>query len=381
MTNVVKTLLKLKAGKQERDVIEVAREMYAPAPFHKDFLGLHRACKRWAWVPSVLSAAGMGMGLHGFLGGDWLALLAGLSVAAILESGKVSLIGHAARAWLKGLALGALLAGLALLLTAGSVAGAWFGGLATFEAVRQARVAEAQAGAGAVTAQELAEAAQGVTDAQNALTSFEKQNQVFWKGRWVLSEKAKAGHAKLAGALADASQRLADAQERGRVRVEQAGAGAGDKVAGWQWALVGVSVLVELCILFALIFPQYYLFRANMDSELLEEGQAFEVTLSQLASLVPLLRNTPAPALTFHHQPAPAPGRIGFQPTTSAPASPTSAAQSPQNSTPPAPPAKSGLAPRPCEHCKQEYVPRVSWQRYCRKSCNHAANGFQFKTT
>ena len=164
-----------------------------------------------------------------------------------------------------------------------------------------------------------------------------------------------------------------------------------DKLSPYLYVLIGFSLLNELVIFFFSRFKEFYLFKSNQQEVQIKKQAPITLDRDRLKSLVEMLAlgniNETQPIQQIQSipvSPTKQKNRIGFEMKGAATSTRSTTVSSKGAATKTSTRSttvskKGGLSERPCLNCGDMYTPKVSWQKYCKKSCNHSANDFKLK--
>lgn len=375
MANLTNLLDKLAKNTRVRSNIEEAREIYEEKPFVSEYEHTYRIAKQFGFIPSLISIASTSLiftqafpNLH---------IATAILIGLLLATGFEVLKEHASSAgfeyYFKKKKFSFVLLGSVLMYLL-SVC------MSTFGTYNAYKVLESSTEARLDSSQEKNSLEMSKSFDQKIAKAQEKADnyfdQVSWKGK--ISHK----NAKVYNSLLESVSKLEDQKQEALSKLSLASETSKDQeldgLGNYLYILIGLSLFIEGLIFCISRFKRYYPYKTHTQIEMIKESETVPVLLQDIPRLLDLLMmGQDKYNLSFQGETDRK--EIGFKTPKNAPVQgKTHDTRSSDRST--TVEKSNPLAERSCDHCGTLYKPKVSWQRFCSKPCNHAHNNFKLKS-
>ncbi len=385
MTNLNKVLDKLAQNSTIKEYLSEANDKYSQKPFALEHKGTYESVKSFGFIPcliSVLSASLVAVSLFPNMN-LYMSLSLGLIAALAFEIAKSFVTRLGFRHFFKK-QKGILVLIAAIAMTICSIA------LSSFGTYNAYLLTESNAkGNVSIEHENKADSLNGyyslsIIEAKEQAKEYFKQ--VSWKGK-ISHKNAKTYNLLLDKVAALEMEYKQAAKELNTSKTKQI-MKASEGMKPYLFILIGFALINEAIIFVFARFKEYYLYKSNRQVDLINQSDSLSISLDNLGSLAHLLQLNQS--LTLNPVMEELPSSIGFkvsgqtidkdnkaeQPSSNNSNRSNSSRSTTRSTTVK---GKGGLEPRKCIQCGNEYKPSVVWQKYCSKTCNHAANNFKLK--
>jgi hypothetical protein len=370
MTKLQTLLDKLATNSRVQSHLGKAKEAYEQKPFVLEYRETYESISSYGWIPSLLSIISSSLVASTVFPNLslWLSVPIGLLLALGLEILKAFTTQIGFRSWFKVGKFNLILCASIGLYIA-SIALSSFGSFNGYQLIETSMKQNVSNHTDTLSKSLGIQYEKAINEAkENANNYF---NSVSWKGK--ISHKNAQTYNLLLERLAilkdEYNTKLNGLELEGKNQVSE----GIRKSKPYLLVLIAIALLNELVIFFFSRFKEYYLFKSNQQVEQITQSETLTINLDSIGNLAQLLQLQPNNQIAITSE---AGSKIGFD---------LSILQTKENNTVqgnrPTTATQTGnkLEPRECVNCSTVYKPSVSWQKYCKKECNHVANDFKLK--
>jgi hypothetical protein len=364
MTNLNNLLDKLATNTRVQSHLATAKDAYEQKPFVVEYRTTYESICSYGWIPSLLSIISSSLVATTLFTNLplWLSLSIGLVLALGLEilKGFTTQIGF--RSWFKTEKFSlVLIASIGLYIA--SIALSSFGSYNGYQLIETSMKQNVSNQTATLSDSLGIHYQTSINEAkENAKNYF---NSVSWKGK--ISHKNAITYNLLLEKVGSLESEYTAKRNDLETKETNLFLVATQKSKPYLLVLIAIALLNELVIFFFSRFKEYYLFKSNQQLEQITQSETLTINLDSIGSIAQLLQPNNQIAITSENG-----SKIGFD---------FSTLQTKENSTVDSSRSTtvSKLEPRECVNCSTVYKPSVSWQKYCKKECNHVANDFKLK--